>query len=313
MWKNTSSNARERETAATVLKSIASKNLCALDNPEPLVLIDKFDASSINSLFGVWYEQSKFVDLKNSILIEIHEHLAEEGIDIPFPQTDVYIKEIKDGNAADLPAKIQEVKSSSQDGRPKKENLMDIIPELEKRRAFRAFSSEEISRETMTRVLKAATLAPSCFNNQPWRMIVVKKGADPAYEAAAATLSPGNAWALNAPYLVVFATAASLDCRLDEGRDYAFFDVGQAALALQLQAYREGMRAHPFAGYSPSKLRVALKLPQELVPLCVVAVGKAGDPMALPENIRRGEDSPRVRKPLGETVFENGLDKPWTE
>jgi nitroreductase len=188
---------------------------------------------------------------------------------------------------------------------------MNMLPELEKRRAFRAFLSEDIDLSVMTRVLQAATLAPSCFNSQPWRIIAVKKSVDPAYEAVSATLTPGNAWALNAPYLIIFATAPSLDCRLDEGRDYAFFDLGQAALALQLQAYREGLRAHPMAGFSASKLRIALKLPQEMVPLCVVAVGKPGDPQSLPENLRRSEDTPRMRKPLGEVVFLDSFGTPW--
>ncbi len=75
-----------------VLKDIAAKNLNALDNPEPLIYFDKFDASSINILFGVWYEQSKLVDLRNSIIMDIHARFAKEGIEIPYPKHDVYIK-----------------------------------------------------------------------------------------------------------------------------------------------------------------------------------------------------------------------------
>jgi Small-conductance mechanosensitive channel len=65
----------------------------ALDNPEPLILIDKFDKSSINILLGVWFEQSKLVDLKNSIIIDIHERFDKEGIEIPYSKMDIYIKE----------------------------------------------------------------------------------------------------------------------------------------------------------------------------------------------------------------------------
>ncbi len=77
---------------SAVLKDIAAKNLNALDNPEPLIYFDKFDASSINILFGVWYEQSKLVDLRNSIIMDIHTRFAAEGIEIPYPKRDVYIK-----------------------------------------------------------------------------------------------------------------------------------------------------------------------------------------------------------------------------
>jgi Small-conductance mechanosensitive channel len=76
-----------------LLKDIAAKNMYALDNPEPLILIDKFDKSSINILLGVWFEQSKLVDLKNSIIIDIHERFDKEGIEIPYSKMDIYIKE----------------------------------------------------------------------------------------------------------------------------------------------------------------------------------------------------------------------------
>ena len=41
------------------------------------------------------------------------------------------------------------------------------------RRARRALSERPIPSETVERILTAATWAPSCFNNQPWRFVVV--------------------------------------------------------------------------------------------------------------------------------------------
>jgi nitroreductase len=98
---------------------------------------------------------------------------------------------------------------------------------------------------------------------------------------------------------------------LDAGRDYAFFDLGQAAMALQLQAQREGLYAHPMAGFSPSKLKNTLKMPPEFVLLCVVAVGKPGDPEKLAEGPRKSESSPRSRKALGEVIFTGDFSTPW--
>lgn len=189
---------------------------------------------------------------------------------------------------------------------------MDILPELTGRRARRAISGEAPDRDSVQRLLNACVLAPSCFNNQPSRVIVVEKRADsPEYAAMAAALTPGNAWALEAPILLVFATGPHLDCRMDSGRDYSFFDLGQVAMALQLQAQREGLYAHPMAGFSPSKLRDALRIPKEIVPLCVIAVGKPGDPSRLAEGQRKDEDSPRSRKPLGEVVFRDSFGAAW--
>lgn len=86
-----------------LLKDIAAKNLNALDNPEPLIYFDKFDASSINILFGVWFEQSKLVDLRNTIIMDIQTRFAAEGIEIPYPKRDLYIKGIADAQNPTAP------------------------------------------------------------------------------------------------------------------------------------------------------------------------------------------------------------------
>lgn len=183
---------------------------------------------------------------------------------------------------------------------------MELLNEIEQRRARRALSSQPLTRECIARLVKAATFAPSCFNNQPWRLIVVEKAsASPEYEAVAASLTPGNAWALAAPVLVIFATGNHLDCRMDEGREYAYFDLGQAAMALQLQAVHEGLYAHPMAGFAPAKVRAAVHLPPELVPVCVVAVGAPGEMTLLNEGQQKSEVSQRNRKAVQEVAFLN--------
>ncbi|MEI6875926.1 MAG: nitroreductase family protein, partial [Spirochaetota bacterium] len=48
---------------------------------------------------------------------------------------------------------------------------MTLLPELVERRARRAIAPDPIPEETVTRILEAASLAPSCFNNQPWRIV----------------------------------------------------------------------------------------------------------------------------------------------
>lgn len=73
----------------TVLQTIARDNVFVLDNPEPLVLLDKFDESGVSVLFGPWFEKSDFLALKNSIMVDIITRFREEGISIPLPQLDV--------------------------------------------------------------------------------------------------------------------------------------------------------------------------------------------------------------------------------
>ena len=73
-----------------VLKEVALHNRYALDNPEPLVLFQEFGDSSLNFLFGVWFEKSNYVALRNSILCDIKERFDKDGIEIPFPHQTLY-------------------------------------------------------------------------------------------------------------------------------------------------------------------------------------------------------------------------------
>lgn len=190
---------------------------------------------------------------------------------------------------------------------------MTILEELERRRARRAMREEPVEAGILERILEAGTLAPSCFNNQPWRIVAVARDLHPERHAAvAATLTPGNAWALRAPVYLALCTKASLDCRMDEGRDYAYFDLGQAALAIQLQAVREGLYAHPIAGFAAARLRQAAGIPQDLVPLCMIILGWPDSPSSLPENLREKEVSGRTRKPRGDVVsLEGTAPRAW--
>jgi len=101
------------------------------------------------------------------------------------------------------------------------------------------------------------------------------------FPAVCQALSEGNRWATWAPLIIVTATKRPLDMRLEAGRDYAHFDLGMAALALLLQATREGLYAHPIAGYTPSKVAKAAGLPDDFVPLNLIIVGKLGSFAAL--------------------------------
>ena len=186
--------------------------------------------------------------------------------------------------------------------------MTDIVPELGARRARCAIAADSLSIDQIERLLGAATLAPSCANAQPWRMIAVTGDKLPAVREA---LTEANRWATRAPLVVVMATKLSLDRRLDGGRDYAYFDLGMAAMALMLQATREGLYAHPIAGYAPQKVAQAVGLPEDFVPLNLIIVGKPGDDALLNDGQKLRENAPRQRKGLGEIAYYGSWDRPW--
>jgi nitroreductase len=173
---------------------------------------------------------------------------------------------------------------------------MSVLKQIESRRAYRALSEAPIGAEKLATLAEAAHLAPSSNNNQPWRIVAV---VDPArLEALKATLSQGNYWAKKAPAIVAFATSLDWSTRRPDGRDYAAFELGMAAMAYQLQAVEEGLVAHPILGFDAEAAKAALGMPEDALLMTLIVLGYPGDPSGLNEKHLASERSPRSRKPL---------------
>jgi len=177
-----------------------------------------------------------------------------------------------------------------------------VISLLSARHATRAISAEAIPDDVVAELIEAARLAPSCFNNQPWRYLFLRGGE--ALAKGREALAEGNrAWADRAPLLVVGYSRAEDDCQIPDGRNYHQFDLGLSAMNLMLSATAHDLVARPMAGFSPVKLRQAFDLADDEEPLVMIAVGRPSDDEShLPERYRGLGDEPRERKPADEIV-----------
>lgn len=189
-----------------------------------------------------------------------------------------------------------------------KEQLEKIIQQdnalnelIELRRAKRALSEDKVSDEQLEILLKAAHLAPSCANKQPWRFIVVRS--QDTLTKLHESLSGGNYWMKKAPVLIVVHSKKDMDCQLSDNRDYFLFDLGQAVAFLQIQATQMGLVAHPVAGFDPIIVKELLSIPQEHVVITIIAVAyPTGDLSKLSEKHQTAELSERDRQPLENVV-----------
>ncbi len=73
-----------------VLLEVADRNPLCLEEPPPLILFQGYGDSAINHQFSVWAKTENFLDLRNSIPVEIKEAFDEHGIEIPFPHRTLY-------------------------------------------------------------------------------------------------------------------------------------------------------------------------------------------------------------------------------
>ena len=68
-----------------ILQEVGQANPLVLAEPEPLVLFQTFGDSAQEFLFGIWFEKSTYVAVRNSMLSEIKARFEAEGVEIPFP------------------------------------------------------------------------------------------------------------------------------------------------------------------------------------------------------------------------------------
>ncbi len=178
--------------------------------------------------------------------------------------------------------------------------MSGLLKEIDERRARRALDEKALHDELISRLLTAATYAPSCFNNQPWRLMAVtqKEG----LEKLRGSLTGGNYWAKKAPLIVVLATKTSFDAQHSDNRDYAMFGCGLAAGNLLLQAEKEGLYAHPMAGFDPFVVKEAFGIAEDYIVANLIAIGYPGSLDGLNEKHVLAEQSDRMRKPEAEVI-----------
>ena len=151
---------------------------------------------------------------------------------------------------------------------------MNVKEAIEKRRAYRSLERVEITDDMVRELAKSASLAPSCYNNQPWRFVFVKS--PEMLERVFDALPRGNTWAKEASMIVAVYTKKEFDCVIDD-RLYYLFDTGMAVAFMILRATEMGLVAHPIAGYKPDKVKSALNLPEGTELIALVIVGKHSD------------------------------------
>jgi small-conductance mechanosensitive channel len=82
------------EKAKQILQTILLANNKVERVPEPQVLLHQFSHSSIDLRLLFWSDISIWINLKSEIIFAVYKAFKEAGIEIPYPQQDVYIKEL---------------------------------------------------------------------------------------------------------------------------------------------------------------------------------------------------------------------------
>lgn len=185
---------------------------------------------------------------------------------------------------------------------------MEIIQAIQERRAYRSLEQVEITKKLIKDLAWSTQLAPSCFNNQPWRFVFVYESE--TLKNMFSALSPGNEWAQSASMIITVFSKREDDCIIRD-REYYQFDSGMGVGFLILRATELGLVAHPIAGFSPKKTREILGIPEEYQVITLIIVGKHSKQInpVLSENQVEAEKTRPERMPLERFVYFNRFTK----
>lgn len=170
-----------------------------------------------------------------------------------------------------------------------------------------------LTRDQIESLLSAARWSPSAGNSQPWRFIVAERGSH-AHGVLVRHLSRGNSgWVPRASvvFIAIAQVAQDPDGNGPQWPTYSFYDLGQAAAHLSVQASLIGLRVHQFAGFDHAAVGAELGVPEWFQVMTGIAVGLPGDPADVDPRDAEREQRVRARRPLAEIAFTDGFGKPW--
>jgi nitroreductase len=169
----------------------------------------------------------------------------------------------------------------------------------------RAMTGEAISDAELNSLFEAARWAPSTYNEQEWRYAYARRDGAHFAKFMGFLMEANQVWCKNAAVLLVVLSHKVFE-RNGKPNPVHTFDAGASFQNFALQGSAMGLVVHGMAGFDRDKVRAALHVPDDYAVEAMIAVGRPGDPDALPAELRERE-VPSDRKPVAEIAREGGF------
>jgi nitroreductase len=210
--------------------------------------------------------------------------------------------------------------------------MRNVEDAIVRRRATRRFDPERpLADDVLEEILHLATFAPSGYNLQPWRFIVVRSARNRERLRACAFGQPKVA---EAPVVLIVlgyhhphrthlgpilaegvrlgafpetvaagirgAATAAME-RVEDSPVWAMRSTMLAAATLLIAAESMGVASAPMEGFDPEKVRAAFGVPDDHTVCCLIALGYPASTEPFPG-----------RFGLASVCFEEHFGRPWT-
>ncbi|RJS80176.1 nitroreductase family protein [Candidatus Bathyarchaeota archaeon] len=168
---------------------------------------------------------------------------------------------------------------------------MDVLEAIKNRRSIRAFKNEDISSETVEKLIDAARWAPSAGNIQPWEFIIVKNSEVKRRLAEAAL---NQKFVEKAPVVIVVCADENRSFKGYGLRGKSLYCIQDTAAAIQnihLAACSLGLATCWVGAFKEEDVRKILDVPDGVRPVALVPVGYPAE-----------KPSPPPRRPLSQII-----------
>lgn len=182
---------------------------------------------------------------------------------------------------------------------------LELHPLITNRWSPRALDVNDIiSNGDLHAILEAARLAPSAFNEQPWRFIFGKRG-DETFNQILNGLGEFNQlWAKNSSALLLVVGTKQRG-NGDPHPSYQY-DLGLSVSQGTFEAHHRGYVTHQMTGFNHDVMCQTFDL-TTFEPVVVVAIGRQTDSDILPAQMAEREKALPNRKSLTELIIKGSL------
>ena len=178
-----------------------------------------------------------------------------------------------------------------------------VHPLIKERWSPRAFNAQLPESKDLTLLFESASLAASCYNEQPWRFIYATKNQENEYQKLLSCLVEFNQmWVKTAP-VIILTLASKHFAKNGNSNAHGWHDVGLAMGNMSIQAMNIDLYMHQMAVFSADKAREVFQIQDQFDDVSMIALGYMGDSDQLPEDIRKMESSEREQRPLDKIIF----------
>jgi nitroreductase len=157
-----------------------------------------------------------------------------------------------------------------------------INDKFKKRYSPKKFMDIKVENEDILSLIEAATTAPSCFNEQPWRFLVINS--DEGLKKIKETLTEKNLeWNDDTKQFILLLSKKHFSKNGNENT-YNKFDTGTAFGFMLLEALERNIQMHPMAGFDKVRTREIFQIEMETNIIALVAFGYGNNESFIPSN-----------------------------